>query len=69
VNVAARAESQSHGGDVVVTDAVRTDPEVEAMIGHEVQAELFHADLKGFDERFRMWRLVPVPMEAPVAVS
>jgi class 3 adenylate cyclase len=62
VNIAARAESLSTGHDLILTDAVRCDPEVEALLD-EVEApnsELFEAALKGFDDHFRLWRVTPL---------
>lgn len=60
VNMASRLERFSSGDDIIVSDVVRHDPEVEALLaadgGHV--AEAFDAELKGFDnERFRLWRL------------
>ncbi|MBI4567321.1 MAG: adenylate/guanylate cyclase domain-containing protein, partial [Planctomycetes bacterium] len=61
VNLAARLEGLSSGGDLIISDAVRRDPEVAAAIdspGGEIRAEPFGAGLKGFDdERFDLWRV------------
>jgi class 3 adenylate cyclase len=64
VNLAARLEGLSSGGDVVISSAVHADPEVAEMI-YGAQAELtasrFEKMLKGFDEeQFELWRVAPV---------
>jgi len=61
INIAARLEGQSSGSDVIVSAAVRDDPEVGAFLrdaeGNIAVAPL-DARLKGFDdERFELWRL------------
>jgi class 3 adenylate cyclase len=61
VNLAARLERCSSGEDVVISEAVRNDPEVDALLGDasgDLKAEPFEAELKGFDEeRIRLWRV------------
>jgi class 3 adenylate cyclase/carbon monoxide dehydrogenase subunit G len=59
VNAAARLEGLSSGTDVVVSDAVRCDPEVEDLVASgALCAEPFEARLKGFAEQsFRLWRI------------
>ena len=61
VNLAARLEGQSTGGDVVVSTAVYSDPEVRELL-QECRAGLyatqFTIPLKGFDgEQFELWRV------------
>jgi class 3 adenylate cyclase len=56
VNAAARLVALSNGEDVVVSAAVRDDPEVRTL---NLVAEPLDAELKGFDERFDLWRLKP----------
>ena len=56
VNAAARLVGLSVGGDVVVSDAVLRDPEVAELAGR-LAVEPVDAELKGFDERFDLWRL------------
>ncbi|HKP17646.1 MAG TPA: adenylate/guanylate cyclase domain-containing protein, partial [Gaiellaceae bacterium] len=58
VNAAARLVGLSNGSDVVVSDAVFRDPEV-AELAAGLRAEPVEAELKGFDERFDVWRLTP----------
>jgi adenylate cyclase len=61
VNMAARLEGLSTGGDVVISRAVHADPEVAEMLyGPDavLKAEPFEMMLKGFDEEsFELWRV------------
>ncbi len=61
VNLASRLERFSSGEDVIVSDAVRGDPEVEALLAAPASsmiAEPFAGQLKGFEDRqFRLWRV------------
>ena len=61
VNVAARLEPLSTGADIVISDAVREDPQVAALLrgsGGEFTAEPVEAELRGFEaESFRLWRV------------
>jgi class 3 adenylate cyclase len=65
VNLAARLERFSLGDDVVVSDTVRHDPEVAALLagdGHPVAVERLDVELKGFDhEWFCLWRITADP--------
>ena len=65
VNIAARLEGFSEGGDVVVSAEVRADPEVAEWLGRPdagLAVRPFEGTLKGFDaERFALWRVVPAP--------
>jgi adenylate cyclase len=64
VNMAARLEGLSTGGDAVISDAVRSDPEVAELLDSpecELFAEPFEVMLKGFgEERFGLWRVTSV---------
>ncbi len=58
VNVAARLEHLSSGEDVIISDAVRNDPEVAALLEDELVVRRFESRLRGFDEeRFYLWRV------------
>lgn len=61
VNIAARLGGLSSGADVVISAAVRADPEVAEMLADPsgaLTAEATEATLKGFDaERFQLWRV------------
>jgi class 3 adenylate cyclase len=63
VNVAARLEGLSQGGDVVLSAEARADPEVSDWLDRAdatLVAEPFEDTLKGFDtERFTLWRVTP----------
>jgi class 3 adenylate cyclase len=61
VNMAARLERLSSGADVIVSDAVRRDPEVAHLLSapdNKLVVERFESRLRGFDEeRFYLWRV------------
>jgi class 3 adenylate cyclase len=61
VNMAARLERLSSGENVIISDAVRHDPEVEELLSapqHQLVPEPFEAQLKGFDgTQFHLWRV------------
>jgi class 3 adenylate cyclase len=60
VNVAARLEKESKGGDVIVTDELLLDPAVRKVLeGISHTVERFDAGLKGVEGRFKLARLVP----------
>ena len=65
LNIAARLEGLSGGGDVVISTAVRTDPEVAGLLARPdggLAAERFEATVKGFDpEPFELWRVTGRP--------
>jgi class 3 adenylate cyclase len=55
VNAAARLVALSEG-DLVLSGAVRDDPEVRELLD-DAAVEPLDAELRGFDERFELWRL------------
>ena len=61
VNLAARLEGQSTGGDVVISTVVFSDPEVRELLQEcpaGLSATQFTIPLKGFDdEEFELWRV------------
>ncbi len=61
VNLAARLEGLSTGGDVIVSSVVFADPEVTELLEqaeNRLSAEPFEIKVKGFDEeRFQLWRI------------
>jgi class 3 adenylate cyclase len=60
VNLASRLERYSNGSDIIVSDAVRMDPEVEQYIAGEesLALEPFNAEVKGFEgKEARLWRI------------
>lgn len=62
VNIAARLEGLSSGENVIISSAVRNDPEIDAVLKQYPQslnAEPFTQNLKGFDnEVFDLWRIM-----------
>jgi class 3 adenylate cyclase len=68
VNMAARLERFSSGKDVVVSDAIRYDPEVAELLAasdNQLVVEQFEARLKGFDEeQFHLWRVARSPVSS-----
>ncbi|MBE7553440.1 MAG: adenylate/guanylate cyclase domain-containing protein [Anaerolineales bacterium] len=63
VNLAARLEGQSHGGDVVISEKLRRDPAVDKLLqAMDIQVDTFATSIKGFDEHFCLFRLsLPSP--------
>jgi class 3 adenylate cyclase len=58
VNMAARLESLSTGNDVIISRVLYDDPEVRELIAAEnLQTTPFEISLKGFQERFELWRI------------
>ena len=60
VNIAARIQGKSEGGDFVITETVREDPAV-GQIFSEIphRTEVFNADLKGIAENLQLYRVWP----------
>ncbi len=59
VNVTARIASLSNGQDVLVSEAVWRDPEVEKWFGCApgLRGERFEATLRGYEESIALWRI------------
>ena len=58
VNVAARVQNESVGGDIVITKTVAEDPACAAILARRVaKAEHFTIPLKGLSGQFDLWRL------------
>jgi len=58
VNIAARVQSESVGGDIVVTEAILEDPSVQRILTREhMIIEQFERSLKGFSRPFTLARL------------
>jgi len=60
VNLAARLEGFSSGGDVVISDVVHKDPEVMELLetpDSGLVAAPFQTQLKGFDDHYALWRV------------
>ncbi|MGV3617102.1 MAG: adenylate/guanylate cyclase domain-containing protein [Fimbriimonas sp.] len=56
VNLAARLEKHSRGGDVVIAETLLTDPRLAEAIG-TVELERFRASVADVDESMRLVRL------------
>lgn len=57
VNVAARVQNESHGGDLVVTAELLADPGVQAALkGGALEREAFEVRLKGLERPFALTR-------------
>ena len=63
INIAARLEKFSQGDDMIISDYVYSDPEVQEFIldaAAPMEALPFQTELKGFDDEcFELWRIVP----------
>lgn len=61
VNIAARLDGLSQGGEIIISQAVADDPEVQQLLQQErVTAVKFRAQLKGFDdEDIALLRIAP----------
>lgn len=71
VNLAARLEGQSRGGDVVISQALRHDPAVDAVLAtNPITVTPFETAIKGFDEHFHLYRLTAAsPQFSPVPAN
>lgn len=67
VNLAARLQGQSEGGDVVISEILRRDPAVGSHLEElSVYVIPFETSIKGFDEHFHLYRLtLPAPELIP----
>ncbi|MCK6626578.1 MAG: adenylate/guanylate cyclase domain-containing protein [Anaerolineae bacterium] len=62
VNLAARLQDQSKGGDVIVSEKLRHDPAVAHLLDTlGVNVAPFATSIKGFDEHFSLFRLTLPP--------
>ena len=58
VNLAARLEGQSRGGDIVLSEKLRDDPGVTNLLAElPVTVTGFATAIKGFNEDFRLYRI------------
>ncbi len=60
VNITARLPNFSQGGELILSEAIHDDPEVQDFLAQNIKPDAlnrFTGDLKGFDEPFTMWRL------------
>lgn len=60
VNIAARLPAFSQGGELVFTEEINDDPEVQQFLAENIKLGAlspFTANVKGFDEPFTIWKL------------
>jgi class 3 adenylate cyclase len=60
VNITARLPAFSQGGELVFTEEINDDPEVQQFLAANIKLGTlspFTGDVKGFDEPFTMWKL------------
>ncbi|HKG53492.1 MAG TPA: DUF5939 domain-containing protein [Anaerolineales bacterium] len=60
VNIAARLPGFSQGGELILSDEIHNDPEIQDFLSQAAKPHsinYFTGNLKGFDEPFTMWRL------------
>jgi len=60
VNITARLPGFSQGGELILSEAIYEDPEVQGFLAQTIKPtsiSRFMGDVKGFDEPFTMWRL------------
>lgn len=60
VNIAARLPAFSQGGELVFTEEVNNDPEVQQFLAENIKLGALHpftGNVKGFDEPFSLWKL------------
>ena len=60
VNIAARLPGFSQGGELVFTEEIHNDPEVQEFLAQNLKPDVlsrFTGEVKGFDEPFTMWKV------------
>jgi class 3 adenylate cyclase len=58
VNIAARLTEFSAGGEIVLSEAVYKDPQVQAwLVENQVEIETLSVNIKGFDEPVPVWKI------------
>ena len=60
VNITARLPGFSQGGELIFSEAIHDDPEVQDFLAQNLKPDVlsrFTGDVKGFDEPFTMWKL------------
>lgn len=70
VNLAARVQGESKGGDIVFSDSVGEGDEVKVwLLKQGCRARGYRSRLKGFDEEFTLWRIESVAKTSTVPVT
>ena len=60
VNITARLPGFSQGGELIFSEAIHDDPEVQEFLAQNLKPDVlsrFTGEVRGFDEPFTMWRL------------
>jgi len=58
VNITSRFPGLATGGEVIISEIVLNDPEVQALLKEKkLAAQMFKSDVKGYDEPFDLWRI------------
>jgi class 3 adenylate cyclase len=60
VNITARLPGFSQGGELIFSEAIHDDPDVQEFLTQNLKPDVlsrFTGDVKGFDEPFTMWKL------------
>lgn len=60
VNIAARLPAFSQGGELILTEEINDDPEIQQFLAENMKLGAlspFTGNVKGFDEPFTMWKL------------
>jgi class 3 adenylate cyclase len=60
VNIAARLPGFSSGGEAVISEPIRHDPEAQEFFEKNIQPNTlsrFQAEIRGYDEPFELWRM------------
>jgi class 3 adenylate cyclase len=59
VNIAARLTEFSKGGEIVLSETVYSDDQVQAWLKeNKVDLERFEAEIKGFDKPAQVWKII-----------
>lgn len=73
INIAARLEKFSQGDDMIISDFIYRDPEVQEFIVDPtaaLQATHFETELKGFDDEcFNLWRITPANSQSAEVIN
>jgi class 3 adenylate cyclase len=60
VNIAARLPSLSSGGEAILSEPIRNDPEAQEFFEKNIQPNTlirFQAEIRGYDEPFELWKM------------
>jgi class 3 adenylate cyclase len=60
VNIAARLPAFSQGGELIFTEEINEDPEIQQFLAENIKISAlspFTGNVKGFDEPFTLWKL------------